>query len=361
MARLYNGFNGLMLGQAINDLYDGIAQQRASGLQSIGNSLQDYFTQRGIEQKEQQRKQDAIDFLMGRGGMDEASARQFAGTVDPSEAVRYMQGRLDKKADTADDRAYEQSIYDRNRNDQIEDKVLDRAYAWQDWLRKHDIESKDSIAASEFSDISNRIAMLQQKAQSGSLPSQIDIDEMRSLKKKRNEWLKLHPNYSQIYYTDWMDNDQGEDGNDPLESKEATIAAMKAMEKNGFVSPKDLNDFNNRFLWRTGHNLYNDPEYKDLYKNLASKQKGKKIVRNAANPDAAGITTQEDLQRILDNSIEQQRLRNIHGKLVSELMKGAPVSDISDADLSLLEMLEKNGKIKKGAVTLYRNRKKRGS
>lgn len=357
MARLYTGLDAIGLGNAVHNIHNGIGARNTSALQLLGGELKDYFAQRAEEQKEAARKQDAIDFLMGRGGMDEASARQFAGTVDPSEAVRYMQSRLDSQADKADERGYEQTIHDRNRGETLEDKIYDNAYAWQDWLRKHNIETKDRIAFDEFNNINSMITALQMKVQSGSLPSKQDIEEMNQLKSMRNEWIKQHPNFSQIMFASGM----GDSSANPFESKESAMAALKALIGNdGFVDPKGLNDLNTQFLWQTGRNLFNDPEYKDTYNHLAKRQRGNKNKRNAQNPESAGIVTQEDLENIEKNAAEMSRLSGLHKTIHNALQKGktSELQNISDNDLEKLLLLEGDGKLKKGVVSVFKKRRK---
>ena len=356
MARIFNGFDALALGQAVNNLHNGMQQQRMTGLQMLGNGIQDFLQNLEDEKREQQRKRSAIDYLTGTGGMDEAKASQMVDTITPEQAVLYLTGRLDKKADTADERGYEQTIHDRNRGEALEDKIYDNAYAWQDWLRKHNIETKDRIAFDEFNNINSMITALQMKVQSGSLPSKQDIEEMNQLKSMRNEWIKQHPNFSQIMFASGM----GDSSANPFESKESAMAALKALIGNdGFVDPKGLNDLNTQFLWQTGRNLFNDPEYKDTYNHLAKRQRGSKNKRNAQNPEGAGIVTQSDLEKIEKDANEMSRLSGIHNTMYRALQKGkvSELNDISNDDLEKLLLLESNGKLKKGIVSIFKKRR----
>lgn len=339
MARLYSALDALRMGQAINGMRQGWADRTNSALQTLSDSIGSYIGAKSEEEKEAARRKSAIEYLMGNG-YDTQKAQQFVDTLDPSEAVRYAQGRFDKAVDTADERKYEGEIHARNRGEAIDDRKAQ-------WAHEGDVmESrlKNDIASAEFNDINNRIALLQSKVQSGSLPSKSDIEEMRKLKKMRDEWLKAHPNYSQIYYMDWMDD--GDSTSDPFETKETTIAAMNALlGKDGFVSPKALNDFNTRFLWKTGQNLFNDPDYKDLYKHLASRQKGSKLARNASNPDAAGIATQEDYEKLKLNAAFQQRVKTLYDAIIKAARGKGEFPKLNDNELKALK--EKFGKNQK--------------
>lgn len=163
MARIYDAFNALGLGQAINGLHNGIGARNTSALQLLGGELKDYFAQRAEEQKEAARKQDAIDFLMGRGGMDEASARQFAGTVDPSEAVRYMQGRLDSKADKEDEREYQEQRYLDERADRIADRAAEWAHDFEDWSKKNGISYQQAVKQAQFGQLMQQLGVISAK------------------------------------------------------------------------------------------------------------------------------------------------------------------------------------------------------
>ena len=51
MARIYDAFNALGLGKAINGLHNGIAAQKANGLQALGDSVQNYLMAMAEEKK----------------------------------------------------------------------------------------------------------------------------------------------------------------------------------------------------------------------------------------------------------------------------------------------------------------------
>ena len=163
MARLYNGFDALALGQAVNGLYGNMAQRKANGIQVLGDSIKEMLQAREQEQKEAARRQSAIDYLTGTGGMDNAKATQMVDTVTPEQAVLYLTGRLDKKADTEDERGYEQTIHDRNRGEALEDKIYDNAYAWEDWLRKNGITYGQAAKQALFGQLMQQLGLISSK------------------------------------------------------------------------------------------------------------------------------------------------------------------------------------------------------
>lgn len=163
MARLYSGIDALALGQAVNGLYGNMAARKANGFQMLGDSIKEMLLANEQEQKDAQRRQSAIDYLTGTGGMDNAKAMQMVDTVTPEQAVLYLTGRLDKKADTEDERGYEQTIHDRNRGEALEDKIYDNAYAWEDWLRKNGITYGQAAKQAQFGQLMQQLGLISSK------------------------------------------------------------------------------------------------------------------------------------------------------------------------------------------------------
>ena len=122
MARLYNGFNALALGQAINNTNNDIHNRRMTGLQMLGSSLQDLARAHKEEEEKQAQKQSALDFLTGNGMSQESAQAMVNSGIAPGELTMYMRGQLDKKADTADQRAYEEKMYGIKRADSVADQ-----------------------------------------------------------------------------------------------------------------------------------------------------------------------------------------------------------------------------------------------
>ena len=149
MARLYNGFNALALGSAINNTNNNVHNNRMTGLQMLGSSLQDVARAKKEEDEKQAQKKSAMDFLTGNG-MSEADATALANSgVAPGELAMYMRGQLDKKADTADQRSYEEKIYGIKRADAIADQKAGFEHA----EKMFDKSSKQNILISTLGQI----------------------------------------------------------------------------------------------------------------------------------------------------------------------------------------------------------------
>ena len=163
MGRIYNGFNALGLGRAINETQNALNEQRVSGLQALGDAAQNYVRAKAEREREQKRRQSALDFLTGRGGMDSAQAEQMVDTITPEQAVLYLTGRLDKAADTADERGYEQTIHDRNRGEQISDRDAEWAHNFEDWQKKNGITYEQAVKQAQFGQLMQQLGLISSK------------------------------------------------------------------------------------------------------------------------------------------------------------------------------------------------------
>ena len=162
MARIFNGFDALALGQAVNNLHNGMQQQRMTGLQMLGNGIQDFLQNLEDEKREQQRKRSAIDYLTGNG-MDEAKASQMVDTITPEQAVLYLTGRLDKQADTEDEREYQELDYLNKRADMLADKRKDKIDDWNDWVSKNNITYGQAAKQAQFGQLMQQLGLISAK------------------------------------------------------------------------------------------------------------------------------------------------------------------------------------------------------
>lgn len=215
MARIYNGFNALGLGQAINNTNDMVNARRVNGLQALGGAVEDFMREREEQAKEQRRRQSAIDYLTGTGGMDEAKASQMVETITPEQAVLYLTGRLDKQADTKSEHEYEQSIHDRNRGEQLEDKIFDNAYAWEDWLRKNGITYGQAAKQAQFGQLMQQLGLISAKdwgnSRQGVDQYNDTINALKQFAEKNNEYMDvlglINPSFGNAENNGFYDED----------------------------------------------------------------------------------------------------------------------------------------------------------
>ena len=169
------------------------------------------------------------------------------------------------------------------------------------------------------------------------------------------QWLWKHPDYTP------MDISYGKvAGAAQLwTDKTATESLYALVEKDGKVDPAKLKELDERYLKDTGRTLAND--LPDLYKNIAQKQRGSKGKRIADNPNSGSVPTEEDYRKVYENSEKMKHLRGVYSRMVEELSTGRPLTPITPEDLKLLEQMEKDGIFKKkGGISLYKNKMKRG-
>lgn len=194
MARIFNGFDALALGQAVNNLHNGMQQQRMTGLQMLGNGIQDFLQNLEDEKKEQQRKRSAIDYLTGNG-MDEAKASQMVDTITPEQAVLYLTGRLDKQADTADEREYQELDYLNKRADMLADKRKDKIDDWNDWVSKNNITYGQAAKQAQFGQLMQQLGLISAKdwgnSRQGVDQYNDTINALKQFAEKNNEYMDV--------------------------------------------------------------------------------------------------------------------------------------------------------------------------
>ena len=209
MARLYNGFNALALGQAINNTNDAIHQRRLSGLNALGGSLQDLAKAYREDQEKKLQKQSAMDFLTGNGMSPESAESVVNSGVAPGELAMYMMGRIDRKADTADERAYaagvrkegydrEDAIYGRNRADTLADREAQWAHDFEDWAQKNGISYEQAVKQAQFGALMNNLATITAKDWGN---SRAGMEQYNSGLKALEDFTTLNPEFANVLKT----------------------------------------------------------------------------------------------------------------------------------------------------------------
>lgn len=198
MARLYNGFNALALGQAINNTNDAVHQRRLSGLNALGGALQDFARSYQEEEEKKRQRQSAIDFLTGNGMSPESAKNVVNSGVAPGELAMYMQGRLDKKSDTEDERAYADKIYGRNRADALSDRDAQWAHELKDFAMKNGITYEQAVKQAQFGALMNNLATITAKDWGNSRAGK---EQRNSAVKAIEEFTTLNPEFANVMGT----------------------------------------------------------------------------------------------------------------------------------------------------------------
>ena len=335
MARLYNGFNALALGQAINNTNDAVHQRRLSGLNALGGALQDFARSYQEEEEKKRQRQSAMDFLTGNGMSPENAQAMVNSGIAPGELTKYMQGRLDKIEDLNAANARADFEYGRAREDKLNDEEWNREMDNLDKMQESHEKRKNEIEDKEFNALNTRYQLLLSKQQSGVLMSKAERAELAQVKEQLDKWLWKHPDYTQMN----IDYGNGDGDNEPWTIERANDELNGLVEKDGKVDPAKLKALDEKYLHETGRTLVND--LPDLYKNIAQKQRGSKGKRNAYNPNSGSVPTEEDYKKAWDNAQKAEHLNKLLNDVKQALIRGGGYPNLSDDEKKLLTYKDK--------------------
>lgn len=207
MARLYNGFDALRLGQAINAMHNANADRNITALNAIAQSVGDFVREREAANEKRQQRQSAMDFLTGNG-MDREKAESLVNTgVAPGELAMYMTGRIDKKADTEDERAYAAGVrkegydradfeYGRNRADTLKDREDQWAHDLDVWMRQNGITHNQAVKLAQFGALMNERAAIAAKDWGN---SRAGVEKYNSVTKALEDFTSRNPEFANVY------------------------------------------------------------------------------------------------------------------------------------------------------------------
>lgn len=334
MANLYNGFNALALGQAINNTHNGIANRNITGLQVLGDSLSDFFKAREDAQKEADRKKSALDYLLSRGGenVDRQQAESIVGALGPENGLSVLLGEIYKKEDNATntekEAAQRQSALDflmgAGKMDEATAEGLvgsvgageaakymaGRISSGEDYARNR----KDATLDRVYSSLTQSLDLLRSKAQTGTFMSQEDVKALRETEAKLAKFVADNPEYA-------AGNPQGNQAQEPeidetyFSSDAAPMTTERMIERvksvfgeDDTVAPEDLDLLDKEFIRNYGVSIYNVPEVKDLVELATMSQKGGKLDRLRKNLKSGGKETKSDAQMNYDKSQFEKKL-----------------------------------------------------
>lgn len=276
MARIYDAFNALGLGQAINGLHNGIAAQKANGLQALGDSVQNYLMAMAEEKKEAAQRKSALDYLMGRGGVDEREAEGLVGSIGAPDAVKYIAGKND-----------EQEIYSRNRKDLIDDRDVQWKHELEDWTKKNDITYRQAVKQAQFGQLMQQLGLITSKDWGNSRKG---VDQYNDTINALQTFAKENPEFMDV-----------------LGLVKPDIANK---DNFGYYDEDILNE-----LRKFGSKDYSDDDRESLLKRLIEHDKFNYIIGNptfqdailtfGANVDKKNLMKQVNLQRLLGNTVTQ--------------------------------------------------------
>lgn len=193
MARLYNGFNALALGQAINNTNDAVHQRRLSGLNALGGALQDFARSYQEEEEKKRQRQSAMDFLTGNGMNPENAQAMVNSGIAPGDLTKYMQGRIDAASDKADDRAYSEKRYGIERTDKLSDRDAQWAHDLEVWAKQNGVTNEQAIKMAIFGQLMNNRGIILSKNYGN---SRAGVDDLNSNTSQLQDFMKNNPSFA---------------------------------------------------------------------------------------------------------------------------------------------------------------------
>lgn len=330
MGRLYNGFNALGIGQAINDIQNERLAMRNSGLQALGGAVQDVFRAKAEQDRERNRRKSAIDYLVGNG-LDDAKATQMVDTITPEQAVLYLTGRLDKKADTEDERKYESDIYNRNRADAQEDKVLDNAYAWEDWLRKNNITYEQAAKQAQFGQLMQQLGLISSKDWGNSRQG---VDQYNDTINALKTFSEKNPEFMDVLGL----IQQGMKGGDNKYFDEDIKARLRELGSKG-VTDQQREDYlkelinNDKFSY-----ILDNPNFSDAKSEFIANVNNKKLMPYVNLQKLIGTnTTQTQRNKQINEADFNNRVNSLYDAILKAARGKGEFPKVNDKELKALE------------------------
>lgn len=353
MARLYDAFNALALGNAINSMQNERARQKISGLQALGGSLQDYFQQRDIERKEAAQKQSALDYLMGTGRMDEGKANGLVGSIGPGEAVKYFQGRLDDETDRQKQWGREDFVYDRNLKDSRYDRKNERdwqtiirdeqwahdkevnAQALLDWMKRNGITYRQGIKQMAANAIMNQLGVVTSKDYGNSVQG---IKDREAVANALKEFIKKNPEFAGL--SGFSDIDLGDvdyeflDDNIIKKFMELSDSTHTDDEREEYA--KRLQD-NSKLSYVMGSDKFNDAINKFIMN-----ANNEELDRHLLLKDLIGKrTTAPQREREIETSDHKKRMESLRSEIIDAYNGKGSFPEINEAEfVELLKIFE---------------------
>ena len=312
MARLYNAFNALALGDAINNRENTIYGRRMSVIDSLSNSLQDHFERKRQDEMEAQQKTSAVEFLKTLG-MNDADAASYVNSMGAKDAVSamfskknaddaYVRQRDDRRQDTKDAWDREDSMHTRDRTEHSLDAGFNRLY--------------DSYIAQ------------QTKVRDG-VPSRLDMEEYNRVYGALAKFVKEHPEYGVVLAEKMMEGGSGSG----ITTREDYIDALNALDKEGVVDSSELADLKSRMVKdMVFEKMMEDKDFRALWKQKEGRQTGSKLERDMKNLGAGNVHTETDAKNEYAKAEEDKRIAKNRKALQKWYNGEGPMPEIDEMD-----------------------------
>lgn len=294
MARLYNGWNGLAIGNAINERNRRDAENANNAWSTFANGLQRTIESNRAETEERKKKEAALEYAKS-AGIDPDKAKFLAG-MSPETIYQHAQGLEAEQRK----RGYEAADHSRDRLELLTDE--DRARAFKEIDEEN--ARRQKIEDTEFGALNSRLMGLQAKADLG-LADENTLNDINETKAQIKDWLTKHPDFTRIVF-ERLDKDAPK-----TVSKQSILRDLDSfISKDGTVDPVVLKNYVEELIRKHGIDITasNDEGVKGLYNLVYKKQKGVKGKRGSENLGSEGVKTEEDARVEYQKQLEAKRI-----------------------------------------------------
>ena len=334
MARLYNGFNALGIGQAINNVNQQNAANRISGINALAGSMQDFFRAKAERDKEEQRRQSAIDYLTGTAGVDSKQAEGIVGAIDPSEAARFFMGRLGQKEDTAAQQEYEEKIHGRNRGEQLEDRAAEWEHEFNTWKKKYGITTDQDIESSMFNKYVELLLSNNMKDWGNSIRG---VEQQNAIIDAITDFAEKHPKYKGSW--DRLKSVFGEKGDTSNGLYDEPMAAELRKLGGKNHTDKEREDYLNYLLDNNKYDyIMTNPYFNDAKTAFFANVDNKNLMPYVLLQKLIGSnTTQTQRNKEINNADFNNRVNSLYDEILNAARGKGEFPKVNDKELKALE------------------------
>lgn len=318
MARIYNGFNALGLGQAINDMGNqrfvrnkSINDQFANGLGYLMQGIGDK-----IEDNEKKEAAMALGSSLGIDGITEMS-----GAMSGEDLAKYVLGVKDK----SDDRKYAKGEFDRQ-----------QAAGYDDWLKKNGITNQQEMQRYVLGQLFGSLNANDVKDWGNSIKG---IETHNKLVGALKEYSAFDPELQKAL--EGLDLAEITTIGDPesLEYDEGIKARIASIIKSG--NAEDIEPFLNA-LQENGRLTYAQKNFGDQLQNMLRLADGKKLTNNLLTQQllkSYGTVTKPQRNREQKLNDENVRLNKLMNSIIDYGHGNGDKPPISESDLEKLKKM----------------------
>lgn len=344
---LYDGWNGLQIGQAVNegmrlrqkreeDRWNALG--RLLGEQGLlADSIYGYY--KGKEEDERARRAG----LSVANGMGMQNADEVSAGMRGEDFLRYALGLKDSMdSEVRAEKTYQDHW---KQNAEREDSVRDAGYDREDFTNERNV--KQSATLQSYKSLMDNYNFLTNKAETNGILSKKDAQALEAVKSGLSEFKKAHPEYEIPTFGD-SDGDGASGGvtdwsQIPFEDLvylEDYRRKLQSLYNGGKVDPKALGDFIDKAQYANMWTTIAD-ENKDLLQLLGKTQVGERLLRERGNLELGGQKTKQDV----DKEIKRRQFVNKVNSQLDALTKWSEgKGDMPELSSDVEEYLRKQGK-----------------